>query len=96
MWILPAVLSVLALYRATRADGTVRTILAAGLGGLTLLILLLNVHTTATSGGGLLRYEGRGTFYGPFVTLLTGCLLAVVVLLDTSGAQESRRADDTR
>lgn len=96
VWILPALLSVLALYRATTSDGTVKSIVAAGLGVLTLLILLLNVRTTVTSGGGLLRYEGRGTFYGPFVSLLTGCLLAVVVLLDTSGGRESRPADDTR
>lgn len=96
VWVVPALLSAFALYRAIRTGVTIRTIIIASLGGLTLLILLVNFHTTATSPGGPLRYGGRGAFFGPFVSLFTGCLLAVAVLLDEFGRRNVVRSAGQR
>lgn len=79
VWFCPPLLSGLELYRVWTGDGRVAALRSGLVSALILFLLLLNV-TTVYQSPGLVTYQGRGTFVGPFIVLVAGCLLTGLVL----------------
>lgn len=79
VWLAPSLLGLLVLYRVATTERGLKSYILGGLSIITILTFLMNLRTVLSSPG-FLTYGGRGAFFGPLLTLLLGCLIALGVL----------------